>query len=296
MNLRIQHILFLLGACLPLAPALSSEVIDADPDVDLVAASRDYKFIIGVGSGIVRFDVQATLTDKRRNTDLFVDLEGNFGLDERSDIRTLYGTYKFNSNHSLLFAYFDVSRRSRFDLSETYDEILGASASLEIRDDSRFYYVNYGYTLFLENNNKITLIAGLHGLDLRFSAEGRGDFTFDGETESERVIENADVFAPLPLIGLNFRTSYTPEWDLSTRVALVGGSYEDVEAEVFQGLVFSRYQFSRHAGLLLGLAYFSAEVDIEDSEELTEISYAYDGAFIGLHFRPLFSYNELVGE
>jgi hypothetical protein len=264
MNLRIQHILFLLGACLPLAPALSSEVIDADPDVDLVAASRDYKFIIGVGSGIVRFDV--------------------FGLDERSDIRTLYGTYKFNSNHSLLFAYFDVSRRSRFDLSETYDEILGASASLEIRDDSRFYYVNYGYTLFLENNNKITLIAGLHGLDLRFSAEGRGDFTFDGETESERVIENADVFAPLPLIGLNFRTSYTPEWDLSTRVALVGGSYEDVEAEVFQGLVFSRYQFSRHAGLLLGLAYFSAEVDIEDSEELTEISYAYDGAFIGLHF------------
>jgi hypothetical protein len=37
-------------------------------------------------------------------------------------------------------------------------------------------------------------------------------------------------------------------------------------------------------GLLLGITYFSAEVDVRDAEKIDEISYAYDGLFLGLHF------------
>jgi hypothetical protein len=36
-------------------------------------------------------------------------------------------------------------------------------------------------------------------------------------------------------------------------------------------------------GLLVGVTYFEADVKIEDDLEKTDVSYRYDGAFIGLH-------------
>jgi len=32
------------------------------------------------------------------------------------------------------------------------------------------------------------------------------------------------------------------------------------------------------------MTYFNADVNIDDETELTEISYGYNGAFIGMHF------------
>ena len=284
MNLRILAIATMLATCLPLRAVASSETGAVDPGMELLAASKDYKLILGTGVGLVRFDVKAKVTDKQDNIGIFVDLEGNLGLEEESNIALLYGAYRFNADHSVLFGYFDINRRSLIDFDEAYGDLLDVNATLEVRDDTRFFYASYGYTLFLDEKSKITLVAGIHALDLRFSAEASGELTVEEETQTEELVESADVFAPLPLIGLNFSTYYTPEWSVSTRLAVIGGRYEDVSAGVLQVNIFSRYQMSKHVGLLLGLGYFSAEVDIEDSEELTEVSYGYEGAWIGLHF------------
>lgn len=39
-----------------------------------------------------------------------------------------------------------------------------------------------------------------------------------------------------------------------------------------------------HVGLVSGLVYFDADVVIEDDIEKIDISYGYDGGFIGMHF------------
>ena len=118
---------------------------------------------------------------------------------------------------------------------------------------------------------------------MQLKAKARGEIVLDGETLSAAEVADADVVAPLPLIGLNFGFGFTPQWSVAARVGLVGGSYEDVSAFVLESTINSRYQFSDHVGLLLGLTYFDADVDIDDDDDLTEVSYAYQGAFIGIH-------------
>lgn len=92
------------------------------------------------------------------------------------------------------------------------------------------------------------------------------------------------MFAPLPLIGLDFWFSFTPEWSVSTKASFVAGSYGDVSAAVLQTAINAQYKFTDHVGLVFGLTYFDADIEIEDNIEKIDIAYGYDGGFIGMHF------------
>ena len=250
-----------------------------------VVAYEGKKFALGVGLGIVEFDTNAKVTSKITGRSHYVDLEGNLNLPDNDQVNTIYGAYKFNEKHSLVFGYFSIERKSSIgNFSGDFNDIIVIEADFLIEDNSRFYSLGYGYTLFDDNRSDITLIVGLKSLDLRLRAEARGEITVNGETRSGVEITEADVLAPLPLFGLNFGISFTPKWSVSTRIGLVTGSYQDVSATVIETSINSRYQFSKHAGFLLGLTYFDANVDIDDDEEVTEVSYGYNGAFVGLHF------------
>ena len=63
----------------------------------------------------------------------------------------------------------------------------------------------------------------------------------------------------------------------------MGGSYQDVSVRVIETSINSRYQFSRNTGFLLGLTYFDSDIDIDDDEKVTEVSYGYNGVFVGIH-------------
>jgi hypothetical protein len=71
---------------------------------------------------------------------------------------------------------------------------------------------------------------------------------------------------------------------MATKVGFVAGSYEDLSAVVFQTGINAQYKFNKHVGGVLGLTSFAADVVIEDNLEKQDISYAYDGLFMGLHF------------
>ena len=280
-------LLFLLGAGLlatGIAAVPATASVESHPPGNELYSSDDARFVLGTGIGIVRFDVNAKVTDKDRDASWFVDLEGNLDLDEVSEVRNLYAAYQFTAKHSMQFSYFDIDRRSTLlNIDENFEDLLLIRANLEVRDRSRFYNLSYGYTLHGDDHNKITLLAGLNILNLKLEAEARGSITLNDETVSAVEIVDEGVHAPLPLIGLSFNTRFTPEWSLSTQVSYVGGSYQDVTASVLQTQILSRYQFSRHVGFLLGLTYFSANAEEDDSDELLEVSYQYNGVFLGLH-------------
>ena len=103
-------------------------------------------------------------------------------------------------------------------------------------------------------------------------------------TTSGSILEEANVFAPLPLVGLDFWFSFTPEWSMETNVGFVAGTYEDLSAVVLQAGINAQYKFNRHIGGVIGLTSFAADVVIEDNIERQDISYAYDGLFLGVHF------------
>jgi len=242
------------------------------------------KFTLGVGYGIVKFDTNVKVTTKVTGQSRYVDLEGNLGLPENDQVTTIYGAYRFNDKHSLVFGYFAIERDSTIlDISENFNDIILIKADVSIEDNSRFYNLGYGYNLLRDDRSSITLVAGLNSLDLRLKAEASGEITINGKTESGVEITEADVLAPLPLIGLNFGFSFTPKWSIATKVSLVGGSYQDVSANVMQASINSLYRLSRHSGILLGLTFFDANVEIDDDDDVTDVSYGYNGAFVGLH-------------
>ena len=258
--------------------------VSADAPASETTLYSDNRWVIGVGYGIVSLDSKVKITNKDSGRPRFIDLEGTLGLPSESAIPTLYGGYRFDKKHSLLFGIFAIDRESiLLDFSGDFDDITVEKARLTIKDNSRFYNLSYGYKLFQDDRSNVTFVVGLNNMDLRISAEATGRVIVDGETREHTEIANASVFAPLPLLGLNFGFSFTPDWSIGTRIALIGGCYQDVSASVVQTTINSRYQFSRHTGLLLGISYFDAEVDIDDSVEFTEVSYGYTGVFLGLH-------------
>ncbi len=249
-----------------------------------IVAYESKKFALGVGYGIVKFDTNVKVTPNDSGGSRYIDLEGNLNLPEDDQVTTIYGAYRFNEKHSLHFAYFGIERDSTLlDFSDNIGDIVAFDARIDLKDDSRFFNLAYGYNLFEDNRSDVTLIAGLKNIDFRLEAEVRGSLTVNGETQTVAEVFDADVLAPLPLIGMNFGFGFTPKWSISARIGLVGGSYQDVSATVLESSINSRFQFNDHVGLLLGVTYFDADVDIDDDDELAEVSYSYHGIFSVLH-------------
>jgi hypothetical protein len=273
----LSYIILLLMIALPTAHAVNEtekELINID------------SFALGIGAAIVKFDTKLKFTDKTRSTfdSIFIDPEGTLGLPEASSVTTFYGAWNINPKHSIGFSYFSVNRESSlFNIDETLEDIR-IEGDAKLTDATNFYRLNYGYTLFNDNRSKVKLHAGIYGLDLKYVFEAQGQITRDGVTTSGLIKEEAKVFAPLPLIGLDLWYSFTPKWGINTKIAFVAGSYEDVSAGVLQTSINAQYRFTEHIGLAFGLAYFDADVVIEDDVDKKEIAYGYDGGFVGMHF------------
>ncbi|NOQ69294.1 MAG: hypothetical protein GQ573_04200 [Gammaproteobacteria bacterium] len=251
---------------------------------DKLELYKGHTFALGFGAAIVKFDTKMKFTDKQSGDSIFLDPEGNLDLPETSSVTTIYGVYNFNSKHSIGFSFFGVNRESSvFSFDKTFEDVR-VVGDATMSDTTNFYRLDYGYTLFNDDRSKIKLIAGIYSLDLKYIFKAEGDITIGGETKSDSIVEEANVFAPLPLIGLDFWFSFTPEWSMATKVGFVAGSYEDLSAVVFQTGINAQYKFSKHIGGVIGLTSFDADVVIEDNIEKQEISYAYDGLFMGVHF------------
>jgi hypothetical protein len=266
--------------------AVITSIAHANNEFDKAELYKSQKFALGIGAAIVKFDTKLKFTDKTRaNFDsIFIDPEGNLDLPEVSSVITYYGAWNINQRHSIGFSFFNVNRESSIlNIDETLEDVR-IVGNAKISDTTNFYQLNYGYTLFNDYRSKIKLAAGVYGLDLKYVFEAEGDITDDGVTESGEIYEEAKVFAPLPMIGLDFWYAFTPKWALATKVTFVVGSYEDVSASVLQTGINAQYRFTDHIGLLFGLAYFDADIEIEDDLEKKDISYGYDGGYVGMHF------------
>jgi hypothetical protein len=157
------------------------------------------------------------------------------------------------------------------------------SGKATLRDRTRFYRLSYNYTFFEDDRSRVWGVFGLYGLDLQYTFEATGEITIGDDTEAGSVMKEAGVLAPLPTFGLQFWFAFTPKWSLSTKLTFVGGSYQDVSAGVFQSVFNARYQFNKRIGGAVGVTYFDADVTIDNEFERTDVSYGYDGAFLGLH-------------
>ena len=241
------------------------------------------KFALGVGYAIARFDTNFKFKDKQSGISVFIDGEGTLGLPEVDVFPVLYGAYRFSNKNMLGFSYFRVRRESTLlDFDEPVDDI-NIAGRVTLTDNTQFYNLFYGHTFYVDERSRVQGLIGINGLDLKYIFRANGAITFPDGSVTATYEDDAGVFAPLPLFGLQFWYAFTPQWGIETKVAFVAGQYQETKAWVMNSTINARYQFNKNVGGVLGVTYFDADVTIEDSEERTDINYGYDGLFLGLH-------------
>jgi hypothetical protein len=285
---KLPSILLLCLTAVVLAPAgyahpgvATGEDISAQPET----FSLDRKFVLGIAAGINRFSSNYRFKGSG-SIPIYIDGEGLLGLPESNVVPALYGAWRINPKHSVGFHAFNINRTgddiavNRDFGSVSIDGVITAS------DKSSFYYLNYGYTLKETSNIFVKGLLGVYVIDLKFEFDAVGDIQIDGvDVVGGQYNESFSQLAPLPMIGLNFLSLATDKWALGAKVAAVGGRYQDVQALVVEAQISARYQLARNVGLIIGVNYFNADVEInEGGGSSTDIEYGYDGLFLGLDY------------
>ncbi len=241
------------------------------------------KFALGVGYALVRFDTNFKFNDKQTDISVYIDGEGTLGLPQSDFLPVLYGAYRFNNKHMMGFSYFRVKRESTLlNFDDTVDDIQ-ITGEVTLTDNTSFYNVLYGYTLFEDDRSRVQGQLGINVLDLKYIFEANGTVTYPNGSTTTSYEAEEGVVAPLPLFGFQFWYAFTPKWGLDTKVRFVAGQYQETTAWVVDTAITARYQFNQNVGGMIGVSYFDAEVRIEDSEERVDINYGYEGLFLGLH-------------
>jgi hypothetical protein len=242
------------------------------------------RFTLGVGAGFVRFDTNFKFTEKSSGRSLFIDAEGTLGLPEEESVGIIFGRYRFSEKHALGFSAFRVGRENK---------VLGGPVNLgeftitgeaTLSDNTRFYNLNYTYTFMQDERSRVFGAFGLFTLDLNYAFDFVGTIEYQGNPlPSQTYNAEAGIIAPLPMFGFDAVFALTPRWWLGTKITLVAGSFQGISGGVLDTAVRSGYNFTQHVGITFGLEYFSADLTIDDSDLETDVSYRFDGVFLGLH-------------
>ena len=194
-----------------------------------------------------------------------------------------YGYYRFADKHGMGWQYFSLKREGTLVDDQANLGDLTFTGRATVSDESSFAFLSYNYTLFEDDRAVIFGSVGLYGLDLNYEFDAEGTLNLQGmPIATTRITEEASVFAPLPLFGIDALFALTPKWAFGTKVSFVGGSYQDVSAGILDTRIRARYRLGKHAALLFGVSYFDADITIDDDDTETKVAYGFDGGFIGL--------------
>ena len=267
-------------ACAPVA--LSSE-LGSSEEVQAQELLTD-NFRLGIGGGLFRFNSSYRLSVDDR-LPIFIDGEGTLGLEDTTFVPIIYGQWHFAERHAIGFHYFRIDREGSALAVDRQFDALRIKGVLRAQDKSSFYYLNYSYAFQSSEHLLLKGLFGIYTVDLDFQFEGIGEISInDVPVETGKFTSGAVELAPLPMLGLEFWAKASKNWTLGTRFTVVGGEVNDVQAFVVEADVVARYRLAKHVGLVLGVSYFNGDLEITDTDEQKQVTYGYDGVYVGLDF------------
>ena len=268
-----------------LAVAAGAKAEEKEPQERRPDAELDRRYVLGIAAGLERFDTNVRIVDRNTGNSIFVDAEGSFGLPDSKTVPIVYGGLRINEKHGLGFYAFKVNRSgTALSINQDYGR-LTVNGIVMFDDETSLSYLNYSYALFDDNQTYIRALLGVYLLDLNLQLDAVGDIALDGQPiQSGQSSDTLSEFAPLPLVGLDYWSRVTNRWFLGGKVAFITGSYDDVSALVVEAAIRARYRMSERVSLITGVNFLSADVDIKRTDTKREISYGFEGFYLGLDF------------
>jgi len=157
------------------------------------------------------------------------------------------------------------------------------TGTVRVSDRSSFYYLSYNFTAFEDERALLLTSLGIYGIDLKAEFSAEGEITEGGiPVESGRFNQSINQFVPVPLLGLMARFAMTPRWSIQTAASIIGGSFGDIGALVFESKIEVEYALNPNLGISCGLGSVNADVSMDKSRQRTDVRYGFESVFLGV--------------
>lgn len=219
-----------------------------------------------------------------------IELEDVLGLDEDIGTWRVAGSYRFNRRHSVELRLTDLSRsaaRIIEDEIEWGDVIYRANARVESTFDFSSAQARWRYDFSDSGRLDSGLSLGLSTFWVSVALAGEGRLENDDETQwVEGVVEEADVLAPIPVVGFFMDYGITPRWTLRVEASAMNLDVSDHSGRVVETGLGIEYLIRDVVGVGLALETTDIEYRQEKQDERLGVDYRVSsvGAYLSFSF------------
>lgn len=239
---------------------------------------------MSLGAYAVQADTNVRLDGKAGDRGTKVDWEKTFGGGTLTRFR-VDAQWRFAERHKLQAMWFDSSRSNTKTIDreiewdgETYP--IGAKINGTINYD--VYLLDYEYSYFRRDTYELSASIGAYYA--KWDAELSGTFTDPGNSQDVKHKGDANLGAPLPVLGL--RGLWVLPYDLSLdvfgqwfylSVDQYSGSLQNYQAKL-------TWQPKPWLGLGVGYDWFAAHGDVDQSKFHGSLDWSFDGLMLFYSF------------
>ena len=260
------------AACFCLVVALPAQA--AGPD------AFENPFHLTLGTFLVNSDTEVQV-DGKLNTGTPVDWEKTFG-DEGDQTRIrLDGSWRFAERHRVRAMIFNTSRSDSREFEqdiEWEDEVFPVGARIKGEIDFAVYQVAYEYLFLRRESWELGASIGVHYTT--FDAKLSGTVETPGGTGSGKRSADADLDAPLPVIGLHGTWGLGYDLWLDATAQFFSLSIDQYSGNLQDYRVGLTWQPKSWVGVGVGYNVFKVDVDVDTSGFKGALDWKYDGPMI----------------
>jgi hypothetical protein len=249
--------------------SLRADALEASAD----PASSEARFDLKLGAFLVAdVGVKLRLSALQGQVGTGLDFADNLGGERSLQVVRADARWRFARRHTLSAAAYDLDLRGErqlgFDITFG-DETYAAGTTVQSRVRTRFHNFSYGYRFYDGPRHVFTGLLGAHVVRLETSISATG------LVRQQRF----STTAPLPSLGLEWRTRWNDRCDTRVAVQYFGLSADEQKySGRFVDTTFAvEYRLWTRGGLGLGVNHFALDADFRSGPLLLSTRYDYSG-------------------
>lgn len=237
-------------------------------------------FHVTLGTFIVNSDTEVRV-DGKLDTGTPIDFDRSFG-DEGDQTRfRLDGAWRFAQRHKVRAMIFSTSRSDSREFDgdiEWDDEVFPVGARIKGEVDFAVYQVAYEYLFLRRDTWELGVSAGFHYTT--FETALSATVETQGGTESARRKADADLNAPLPVIGLHGTWGLGHDLWIDAMAQFFSLSIDEYDGGLQDYRIGLVWQPKSWVGIGVGFNRFTVDVDVDTSGFKGALDWTYDGPII----------------
>jgi len=242
-------------------------------------------WLISGGVFLPEFDTKLRVNNSNTDGGIGVDLEDQLKLDKRDETGYADLKWRFFKKHRLGVGWFhfgrDTGATAQGDIEIGDGNVIQAGATLYTSLDMDVFPISYAYSFINNEKHELSGLLGIHWTDIEFLVDASAWVDNGGTGPSGQGRISAKAAAPLPLIGVHYRYSFSPKWSGALGAAFFKLDLDD-DLSSFSGSLYSvradtEYWFWNNVGFGAAITAFEIDVDVSDDDWHGNLEYKYWG-------------------